>query len=325
MIMSRRFRRLIGLTVAFLVAIGLLSACGRAGTQKVSAPVTKQTNINFAVGQSVDALPLYVAETQGYFKQAKLRVTLTNVATANDRISGISTHQFDGAISGLPEMMMTSGTHPTSQIVANATNYVALMTTDDDVTKMKQLKGKTIGTLANSTQAYATDLLLAANKLSDDDVTIKTTSSQTELMTAATGHTASAVGLTDPNASVLRREGARTLAQTKPNQANTGIVFGNAVLRRHPAAVRAFMRAYNQAVDYINAHPNTTDYQQILVGKLGYPGDGLNALALPHFATADAVSKQSVSNVRRWLLTKNTGLRLATVGQYRATILSESK
>ncbi|MYV06260.1 hypothetical protein GB992_10580 [Lactobacillus rossiae] len=325
MIMSKR-RHKSWLTMVTLTALATLlvivSACGRS-TQRVSAPATKPTNINFAVGQSVDALPLYVAEERGYFTQAKLRVTLTNVSAADDRVSGISTHQFEGAISGLPELMMTSGTHPTSQVVGNATNYTALMTTDDNVTKLKQLKNKTVGTLANSTQAYATDLLLAQAKLTDKNVTLKTTGSETELMSAANNHTASAVSLTDPNASLLRRQGARTLAQTTADQADTGIVFGNSMLKNHEAAVQGFMRAYNQAVDYINAHPSTMDYQEILVTKLGYPGDGLNALALPHFATATTVSNQSIGNVRSWLLAKNQGLRLATVGRYRSTLLAD--
>lgn len=302
-----------------VLAMITLSGCHRhvASTpKKAAAPAT--THVNFAVGPSIDALPIYVAEQQGYFAKQHLQVNITNVATASDRVSGMNTGQFTGVISGLPEFIMTSGAHPTGRLVGTATNYVALLTDDPDVTSVKDLQGKVVGTLANSTQAYATDLLLSQAKLAPSDVTERTANSETDLMAAATNQTANAVSLTDPNASVLRRQGARTLTQTKVGQQNTGIVFSNATVTHHPKTQTHFLKAYNQAVDYINAHPASQTYQTILVTNLGYPNDNLAALVLPHFKHSTRVTDTQTAAVRQWLLTNNHGLKLAPVSQYQA-------
>ncbi|MGV0168580.1 ABC transporter substrate-binding protein [Furfurilactobacillus sp. WILCCON 0119] len=310
--------------VGISLCVGLLglTACGNHQKPSATTASPKQTNLNFAVGPSIDALPVYVAETQGYFGAQHLRVNLTNVAQPADRVSGVNTGQFNGAISGLPEFMTTSGTSPTGKVVASATNYVAVMTTTDTVTKLTDLKHATVGTLANSTQAYALSELLDEQKVNAKTVAIKTAGSETELMTALTNQTAGAVTLTDPNASRSRRDGARTIAQTTAGQADTGIIFSQQMLTKHAAAVKAFITAYNQAVDYINAHPDTMSYQDVLVNSLGYPGDNLSALALPHFEHATTIKHSRVTAVRDWLLTTNSGLNLAPVNDYRSTILT---
>ncbi|GEK29000.1 ABC transporter substrate-binding protein [Furfurilactobacillus siliginis] len=315
--MTKRRWRFVAGGLGLLLTL-ILVGCHRkpAATPKKAAEPTI-THVNFAVGPSIDALPIYVAEQQGYFTKQHLQVNITNVSTASDRVSGMNTGQFTGVISGLPEFIMTSGAHPTGRLVGTATNYVALLTDDPDVNNVKDLQGKVVGTLANSTQEYATDLLMTQAKVNSGDVSKKTANSEKDLMTAASTQTASAVSLMDPNASVLRRQGARTLGQTKASQVNTGIVFSNATLTHHPQTSIKFLKAYNQAVDYINAHPSSQTYQNVLVTNLGYPNDNLAALALPHFKHSMKVTDTQTAAVREWLLTNNHGLKLAPVSQYR--------
>ena len=71
------FRKSVIVLVLFAV---LLSACGGA------APAAKEDpSLKIAVLPILDALPMYVADAQGYFKDAGIKVEFLPVASAAER------------------------------------------------------------------------------------------------------------------------------------------------------------------------------------------------------------------------------------------------
>lgn len=306
--------------VCLAVVTLTLVGCQHKKEQTVKPAAPKVTRVDFAVDWSVDSLPFYVAASQGYFKQHHLDVSLKSVDTDLNRLNGIKANQYAGAVMGLPELLANGGDKPTVRVVGTTTDYVSLLTTDNDITQLKQVQDQTVGTIANSTQAYALHLLLNQNKVPEDAVTITTMPDEAALQTALTGQSISAATLTDPTAISAQHQGARKLGQTAVGQMNNGIVFSNDVIKHQSSDVKAFIDAYNEAVNYINAHPASSQYQDVLVNHLGYPSDNLDAVALPHFKKSSAVSSTSLGAIHQWLLDNNSGMQLAPVSQYLTSI-----
>src|SRR5512135_3839494 len=87
------FRKTAIVLVLFAV---LLSACGGAAPTAQEDPTLK-----IAVLPILDALPMYVAEAQGYFKDAGITVQFVPVASAAERDQLMQAGQADGMINDL--------------------------------------------------------------------------------------------------------------------------------------------------------------------------------------------------------------------------------
>lgn len=323
--MIKRKRARYAQLLVLLLAV-LLVGCGSSKKTPRSAnrQPTAVTNLKLSVGHSIDALPLYVAAQQGYFTARHLKVTLTVQPNASERVTALQNHQLDGTIVGIPELMSANSGKAAGKIVSLTTNYVTIMTTNANVTSLADLNGGQVGVVASSTAAYATTQLLAQAGLTDT-VTIQNYANEAELLTALNSGAVTTISLPDPAASQLRRNGARSIAQTKVGQANTALVVNQATLAQSSAAVRQFIRAYNQAVRWLNSHPNSLDYQTILTQKLGYPAAQISALALPRFQTASVVSTKTIDEVHDWLTQTQPDLNLAPSATYRSSLLTPKK
>ena len=87
------FRKTVIVLVLFAV---LLSACGGAAPAAQEDPTLK-----IAVLPILDALPMYVADAQGYFKDAGIKVEFVPVASAAERDQVMQAGQADGMINDL--------------------------------------------------------------------------------------------------------------------------------------------------------------------------------------------------------------------------------
>ena len=80
------------------VMVGLtLTACGSEKTQQPSTTQTDETiTLNFGAMGSIDAVPLVIAQENGYFKEEGLNVNLEMFTAAKDRDAALQAGQLDG-------------------------------------------------------------------------------------------------------------------------------------------------------------------------------------------------------------------------------------
>ena len=83
------------LVIAVLLGV-LLGACAPG-----AAPAVEDPTLRIGVLPILDALPMYVAEAQGYFKDAGITVTFVPVASAAERDQLMQAGQIDGMINDL--------------------------------------------------------------------------------------------------------------------------------------------------------------------------------------------------------------------------------
>src|SRR5512135_448097 len=84
------------LVIVLLLSVWL-GACAPAG----GSGAAEDPTLKIAVLPILDALPMYVAEAQGYFKDAGIKVEFVPVASAAERDQLMQAGQIDGMINDL--------------------------------------------------------------------------------------------------------------------------------------------------------------------------------------------------------------------------------
>lgn len=303
-------KKLFNLLIILFASLFILSGCSFHKSEQ------KYEHLNFAVSPSISSLPLYVAQEKGFFKKHHLSVTLTNVNLNYERVNGLKHHQFNGAIVDIPKFMMFGVSN--AKLVAQITGYTALLTKNNNINNISDLSNKRIATIGNSMSNYDLFNLINKNKL---QVKLVSTPNSEELVNYFNENTVDAVLVSDPNISLLSQLGGRIIWQSKPNEANLGVIFSNNVIKKNPKDIRKFIKSYDDAVNYINEHPDINRYRKILLNDLSYPDNNLDSIALPHFDYADNVSKKRLSTLRQWLVKK--GITIGNVRDYVFSVLDK--
>jgi NitT/TauT family transport system substrate-binding protein len=84
----------------------------------------------------------------------------------------------------------------------------------------------------------------------------------------------------------------------------TGIMFHAPVLEQKGPALKAFYKAYDEAVSYIHTH-TVEDLRTVLVEEIGFPPELLSNVCLPHYTPAQAPREADLEAVAAWLQSKN--------------------
>src|SRR5512143_4093560 len=252
------FRKSLVVLVLFAV---LLSACGGA-----AAPAAKEDpTLKIAVLPILDALPMYVADAQGYFKDAGIKVEFLPVASAAERDQVMQAGQADGMINDLISTVLYNKDTQKIAIVRFARTaspdqpqYSIVAAKDSGITKPEDLKGVEIGISEGTVIAYTTDRLLQHAGLTKDD--IKTTNVPKipdRLQLLAEGKL-QAANMPEPFATLAEQGGAVRVIDDRslPQVGTSEYSFNVGTLRAKPATVKKFMAALAKATTDINANPD---------------------------------------------------------------------
>ena len=87
--------------------------------------------------------------------------------------------------------------------------------------------------------------------------------------------------LPQPFAAIACSEGNQVAIRIESLGYNvTGIVFTHKAIEERKETIKAFYRAYNRAIDYLNDKP-IDDFVKILIGEVGFTEKSLSYLHLP--------------------------------------------
>lgn len=114
----------------------------------------------------------YVAEDQGFFEDAGLKVTLRPFQTSADVGRAVTTGEIPAGMAGTPiALALRSEGSPTKAIMGFEASSYLVGSADPDVTECEDLKGKTIAVDAiGAPKALGLTTILASCGLTDDDV-----------------------------------------------------------------------------------------------------------------------------------------------------------
>lgn len=268
----------------------------------------KPVTIRVGVLPVLDTLPLYVAEAQGYFTQGALNVELIPVASAAERDQLLQAGQLDATISDL--VALTLANQEAVRLIAVRTAMVAtpdypqfrLLVPGTSIRQTPQdLRGVAVGVSQGTVIEYVTTRLLQHAGLSDKDIVTTAVPKISDRMALLQSGGLDAATLPEPLASLAVQQGARVLLDdtSAPQYSTSVYVFDAAFLKANPKAVRAFLRAIQQATQDINA--DKSRWSDLLSAKKLVPPPVLGTYELPDYPNASVPTAAQLQDVADWL------------------------
>ncbi|HUX40331.1 MAG TPA: ABC transporter substrate-binding protein [Rectinemataceae bacterium] len=287
-----------------LLAFGLIPASGA---------VAETARLRFAALPIVDMVPLYVAEKEGLFAKRGLSVEFIPVGAAPERDQLLAAGRADAAVDEIQAVINFNRDKPQMKIVrwalrptASSPHFFILAAKGSGITNAADLRGVEIGVSQGTIIEYVTERLLQSAGLTGSEIrTVNVPRMPDRMSLLASGQLKAAV-MPEPLASLARAQGALVVLDDSrhPEFGSSVISFRDDWIAAHPAALRAFLAAVEEATSLVDADP--ARYASILVERRIVPPAIASSFKMPEFPKAGVPTKAEFEDALAWL--KGKGL-----------------
>lgn len=295
---------------AAVAAAGLLlAACAGAAPAATSPPPPAVLRV--AVLPVLDTLPAHVAQAQGYFSANGLQVELVPVASAPERDQLLASGQVDGVMNEILGPILNNQDGVQVQVVRLARTASAdfplfriVAGKDSGVSAPADLAGKTLGISNGTVIEYIADRLLTAEGVEPGAVQYTAVPAIRDRLALLENGQLDAAVLPDPaSSSALAAGGVVVVDDTRhPEYGYSVWTFRKAVIDQNPQAVRAFLKALEQAVADLNA--DGTKWDPVLLERNLLPPTLIGKYTLPKFPAAGVPTQAQFDDALAWLKVK---------------------
>lgn len=247
------------------ITIVFLTACTLIGSPKLERP---RPPLKFAYSPWVGYFPTAIAQEKGFFTAQGVKVQTFYLEADEPQLANLVAGKYDGMTAPLGNVVSVGANHLNLRVVLkiDQSDGADVVVAQPQIQSVLDLKGKKIGVDLGKFGELFVTRMLETSGLSTAQVTpIKANEQQvvTRLQTneIQAGHT------WEPFASKAVKSGARVLFTSKqtPGLIPDVIVFREQVLRDRPADIRAFVRAWFQAIEYWQSNPKEGN---AIIGKV---------------------------------------------------------
>jgi NitT/TauT family transport system substrate-binding protein len=252
-----------------------------------------------------------VAQAKGYFEKHGVAVSAVPVGSGLERDQLMQA----GAIDGMLNEMATTANFNREQvqvkIILSARKaypdyplFRLLSAPGSGLTSPKDLRGIPIGVSKNTIIEYVTDRLLAAAGLAPDQITKKSVPVIPERYQLLLQGNLKAATLPDPLAKSALEAGAGSVIDDSahPQYSVSVLSFSIQALNTKADAVRQFLKAWNQAVQDINANPES--YRSLLLQKIRVPKNIQQTYRIPPFPHREVPGADQWADAMKWMVSK---------------------
>ncbi len=257
----------------------------------------------------LDVIPAYVAQDAGFFEQQGVKVEFIPVGSAAERDQVIAAGQADGMVNDLLSVALYNRKETQVQVVRfacvtapGAPLYRILASAKSGIKTVKDLAGVPIGISQGSIIDYVTNQILAGEGLDASQIQTQPVPKIPDRLALLASGQLKAATLPEPFSTVAMQKGAVVVVDDTryPDIANSVVSFRKQVIDDRPETVKKFLAAYNQAVDEINAHPET--WRKILDEYKLVPANLVQTYPMPKFPAASLPTQAQFAAVVQWAL-----------------------
>ncbi len=293
----------LNLLLLLAAAVGIaLSGCS------LQSATRETTRLRVGVLPILDALPMYVAELEGYNREQNLQVELVLFQSALERDSALVAGQIDGVLNDPVSAALLDKDGDKARIVRLAFKgnesmamMVVLASPNSRIRSPQDLKGVPIGISRNSVIEYTTDRLLQSAGLAPSEIEKTEVTKIPVRAEMLAKDQLQAATLPEPLASLAELQGARrVIDDSKTGTGQSLITISRQALDGNAEAIRRFLATYERAVVAINGSPNS--YRDLMVDKAKVPDALRNSFSVPQFAQGQLPSRADVEDVVRWMV-----------------------
>lgn len=291
--------------LVFFILLGLLlNACA------ATAPADSVT-LRIAIIPAIDTLPMFAAEAEGLYAKHGVKVELIPVASAPERDQLLQAGQADGTLNELLSVMFFNRNSIQMQAVRyghmaseGAGHFFLLVSGQSGITDVEQLKGVEIGISQGTIIEYVTDRLLEVEGFNSADIRYVAVPKIPDRMALLGSGELQAAVLPDPLSGLAVQQGAAIVLDDSsyPLLGASVISFRKELLDQHPAAVKAFLAAIEEAVGLLNSDP--ARFSALLTEKKLVPPPLAGSYTIPKFPLKGVPSQEEWDDVLTWARSK---------------------
>lgn len=259
-------------TLIMLITMLLIAGCGNENNTNKATDTEKQTGNTaskpsgeeFSIGilAAESGIPIILAKEKGFFEEEGVNVSIKPFSNPMDRNVAVQAGQLDATIADV----MTEASFKENGINMKITSDISedfkiLSSPHSGITEMNQLDGKKVSLVPNFILEYIMDEFAKEGSFSYEIVEIASFSDRFEQLLQ---DRIDGVVFTEPQAGMLVEQGAHLLGSSKEAGIKGGTIqFTDKMIEEKPGDIKAFYRAYNKAVDYMN-ETDANEYSDIL-------------------------------------------------------------
>jgi NitT/TauT family transport system substrate-binding protein len=294
-------------SIIFLAVLLTISIIGCTATNKVADEPQKQAQtLNFGAMGSIEMIPIVIAAEKGYFEKYGLDLNLQTFKSAKDRDAAFQSGNLDGIIGD--EVAITLYQNADFDVkITGATdgNFTLIANPNSGIKTINEIKGKSVAISEKTCIEYTLDKVLEKNSLTPQDVqksVVPAIPTRLEMLRTSKVDTAL---LPEPFSTLAIKDGGVILGSANEAGIYTSVTaFTQKSIDTKSSEIKAFYKAYNDAVDYVNSTP-VSDYEDIIIKTVGYPEDMKGKLELPKFRKNVLPAEADVQSVIDWAKNSN--------------------
>lgn len=278
-----------------VIAVFFLTSCKQAENE----------TLRVGVMSSMDFVPLAVAREKGFFDKHQVKVDIQKFYSANDRDAAFQSGNIDGTVidytgavlqrAGGVDLKITSACHAPFCMMTGANSVI---------NNLEDLKGKKIAVSRNTVIDFCIEMALNSAGLTAVEVEKQEVNKIPIRLEMMMNGQTDATALPDPFITIAESKGARKIVcMDSLGYATTGFMFKTVAVNEKSEQLKAFYRAYNEAVAYIQEH-SVEEIYPILIQDIGFPEALVAKVRLPKYTFASMPQTKDILATVDWLKEK---------------------
>lgn len=316
--MKKREMKRISMLFLLLAMIGtLVVGCGSTNNQNTedaggtAAEAPKEVpTLTLGLLPSIDAIPFIIAHDQGFDKKHGVNLDIQTFKSAKDRDVAFQAGKLDGISADLVAISIYNEAGMDVKITSTTFGEFDLLTGNDAIKEVKDLKGKTVILSKNTSTQYTVAMMLKQAGLTEDDITVTEVPQIPTRLELLKNNKADAAILPEPYVTMGETSGLRVLSSTLTAGVNPFVLaFPQTAIDAKADAIRNMYVAYDEAVAYMKSH-DQSEYIDLVIKEVGYPDTLKDEIKVPDYVPANQVDVNEVEAAFAWarekgLLSKN--------------------
>jgi len=272
---------------------------------------SKTTQLSVAFLPIIDALPFYIAESQGYFLKENLDVKALSVSNPIERDRLMQSGEIDGMLNELSTLALFNRDSINLKAVitvrkpmSGSPYFRILASPQSGISSPKDLEDIPIAVSKNTVIEYLTERILQQEGIPLDSIKTKNVPVIPERFQLLISGALSAATLPDPLAEAAIKAGAVLITDdlTYPEYSLSVLSFTADLTNNNPQAVEGFVRAWNRAVKDLNSDPKA--FRELFLEKVRVPENIEKTFRIPEFPYMEIPNHNQWNDVINWLQEK---------------------